>query len=95
MQALPVMFHDKTFAYTQVEREGDIAIYRQTHKAGAVDRYEVVRIRVEKEHVWPNGDISPERETYPGSNAWGRYGWTFFTLDAAQAHAAQWREPAP
>jgi len=87
MQTVATACADRTFGYTQIERQGDLAIYAQTHKEGGQARYEVVIIRVRAAHTWPNGDTTPEHEAYPGANAWGRDGWTFFTLPAAQAHA--------
>jgi hypothetical protein len=50
-------------------------------------RYEVVLIRVQKEHTWPTGVTTPEKEAYPGSTSWGRFGHTCFTLPEAQALA--------
>ena len=85
MQPLVTEFEDRTFRYAQVERHGNVAIFTQTHKLGGVVRYEVVRIRVAPEHTWPNGSTSPEREVYPHSNLWGRDGFTFHHLPAAQA----------
>ena len=86
MQPLVTEFEDRTFRYTQLERQGNVAIFTQTHKLGGVVRYEVVRIRVASEHTWPNGTTSPEREVYPGSNLWGQAGWSFHGLPAAKQH---------
>jgi hypothetical protein len=69
MVPLPTQFDDSVFTYTQVERLGDIAIYRQTHKASQVERYEVVKIRVRPAHTWPNGTTTPEHEAYPGAGS--------------------------
>jgi hypothetical protein len=55
-------------------------------------RYEVVLIRVQKEHTWPTGVTTPEKEAYPGSTSWGRFGHTCFTLPEAQALAATGRQ---
>jgi hypothetical protein len=89
MQPLPTTFEDRTFRYQQVERRDNLAIFTQTHKTGKVVRYEVVRIRISPAHTWPNGDVSPERETYPGSAAWGHDGFTCFTLREAEALLAE------
>ena len=85
MQPIASTFTDRTFVYTQVERQGDVAIYEQRHKESDVTRYEVVRIRVAPAHTWPNGTASPEREVYPGSGHWGSAGWTLYRLSDAQA----------
>ena len=74
MQPLSTAFEDRLFRYTHVEREGDIAIFCQTHKESGCARFEVVKIRVQPAHTWPNGTTSPEREAYPGSGSWGRWG---------------------
>jgi hypothetical protein len=88
MDDIATTFTDRTFRYTQIDRQGDIAVYTQQHKDGGQTRYEVVRIRVRAAHTWPNGETTPEHEAYPGASVWGKDGWTFFTLAAAQAHAA-------
>ena len=92
MLPLPTEHEDSRFRYAQVERAGDLAIFTQTHKASGRVRYEVVLIRVQKEHTWPTGVVTPEKEAYPGSTSWGRLGHTCLTLPEAQALAATWRE---
>jgi hypothetical protein len=88
---LPLTFTEKGFAYQQIERQGDVAIYSQTHPGGAV-RYEVIRIRIQREHTWPNGTTTPEKEAYPGSTSWGRYAFTTFGLAEARGLAQKIRE---
>ena len=89
---LPLSFTEKGFVYQQVEREGDLAIYSQTHPGGAV-RYEVVRIRIQRAHTWPTGVTTPEKEAYPGSNSWGHAGLDLFLDGRCQSEAA--RPPGP
>ena len=90
MQPIDTAFDEGRFRYTQLERRGDIAIYEQQHKENpAIIRYEVVRIRVSPPTTWPNGNVSPEREVYPGASVWGRLGFTCFTLEEARALAAR------
>jgi hypothetical protein len=60
MEPLPLSFRDRGFLYEQIERQGDVALYSQTNHAGIV-RYEVVRIRIQREHTWPNGTTTPEK----------------------------------
>lgn len=88
MQPLAITLEDSRFRYDQVCREGRYALYRQTHKASGVVRFEVIRIRVDQEHTWPDGRTTPVQEAYPSAQQWGRQGWTFFSLDAAEAHLA-------
>jgi hypothetical protein len=47
---------------------------------------------VQKEHTWPTGVTTPEKEAYPGSTSWGRFGQTCYTLAEAQALAETWRQ---
>ena len=76
MQLLATEFDEGRFHYSQLERRGDIAVFQQQHKdMPGVIRFEVVRTRVQAEHTWPNSTTTPEREAYPGSTVWGRYGW--------------------
>jgi hypothetical protein len=72
--------------------ESNKSLFCQTHKASSCERYEVVKIRIEAEHTWPNGSVSPEREAYPGANSWGTLAWTCFTFPETQELAAQLRE---
>ena len=88
MQPIETEFEDRLFRYRQVARQGDVAIYTQEHKASRVQRFEVVHIRTQREHTWPDGTVTPEKEAYPASASWGRRGWTFSTLAGAQAKVA-------
>jgi hypothetical protein len=84
MHILEHELEDGRFKYVQLERRGDVALYTQTHKASGNVRYEEIKIKIQPEHTWPTGVTTPEKEAYPGSSAWGRDGWTFFALAAAQ-----------
>ncbi len=90
MTPVETVFEDRNFRYTQLERQGDIALYSQSqeHKASGTVRYEVVRIRVQQAHTWPNGHTTPEHEAYPGSTRWGTDGFTFFARVDATAKIA-------
>ena len=92
MEPLPLSFRDRGFLYEQVERQGEVALYSQTNHSGIV-RYEVIRIRIQREHTWPNGTTTPEKEAYPGSNSWGTLAWTFFSKSRCQSQTA--RPPGP
>ncbi len=89
MQLIETAFDLGNYRYTQLERTGDVAIYEQRHKEGDVVRFEVVRIRVQPEHIWPDGRVTLEREAYPGSSVWGRDGFSCFTLAEAHELASQ------
>lgn len=68
--------------WLQVHREGDLAIYRQTSKEGAV-HYNTVWVRLRSEQVWPNGKVTPAKEALPSGGEWGLYGWTYRTCKDA------------
>jgi hypothetical protein len=90
MQLIETEFDAYNYHFTQLERQGAIAIYQQQHKEHPkVIRYEVIRIRIQPERIWPDGRVTPEREAYPGSSVWGKDGFTCHTLDQAKALAAQ------
>ena len=96
MEPLSATLEDPLFRYDQVEREGMLSLYRQTHKPSGNARFEVIRIRVRAAHTWPNGDTTPAHEAYPGAKAWGKDGWTFFALGEAQeALREQAKQGAP
>jgi hypothetical protein len=84
MHILEHELEDGRFQYVQLERRENVALYTQTHKASGTIRYEVIKIRIQPEHTWPTGVTTPEKEAYPGSGSWGRDGWTFFEITAAQ-----------
>lgn len=85
---------DRTFTYTQLARRGDWAIFCQQHKLSGVERFELVRIRIQKERTWPNGVTTPEREAYPGSSAWGTDGFTYHGRAEAEAALVEKLAPA-
>ena len=89
MQVLATQFTDKGISYYQLAREGTVALYSQQGADWKKPRYEVIVIRVSKEHVWPNGAVSPEQETYPTARVWGQFGWTHHTEASARAQMAR------
>src|SRR5262245_36962062 len=84
MQPVATVCEDKTFTYTQLHREGMIALYAQQHKGGGSPRFEVVILRHMPASTLPSGATLPEREAYPRSSQWGQYGWTFHTREEAE-----------
>jgi hypothetical protein len=82
---LPLSFERYGYQFEQVERTTKHAIYSQCRE-GKVAAYEVVRIRVAPaSEVF--GAAYPEREVYPGSEAWGSEGWTCMDLESARERA--------
>jgi hypothetical protein len=90
MLPLETVFEDRSYRYIQIERQGDLAIFEQRHKANPiVIRYEVVRIRIKRATTLPSGATLPEREAYPSSSAWGQDGFTVWAIDQARALMVQ------
>lgn len=82
MTTLKARFTKSGFELEQVERIGNVAIYRRW-KTGQSPHYEVVRIRSrEAREVF--GKEFEAGEYYPSSEEWGTYGWTYPCLDDAR-----------
>ena len=78
------------FVYTQLKRDGDVAIYEQQKKRSpksACLRYEVIRITRAQRNLYIGDTLIHEMgdEIYPASSQWGIYGWTFLTLKDAES----------
>lgn len=72
------------FLFRQIERNGDVAIFEQTKEPG-IRAFEVVRIRTAPPHPKdPRLDGADRVESYPSSEHWGRYGWTYTTEEDAR-----------
>jgi hypothetical protein len=87
---LPAQFRHEGFAYRQITRDGNAAIYEQSC-AGCSDPsvcYEVIRIRW-REGFEINGRFVEPAEAYPNSEAWGVDGFTLTDKDAAFAKLRQ------
>lgn len=84
---LPTHFTQGDYRYTQMFRRGIWAIYLQAHRKskGKINRYEVIKVQIYPEHTWPAGNTTPAHEAYPGSQSWGTYGYTCFSLPEAEA----------
>jgi len=61
--------------YSQIFRQGDVAIYCAKGKGGRIE-YEVVKIQVlPAEEI--NGRSYPVREAFPSNSEWGSLGFTY------------------
>jgi hypothetical protein len=80
------------FTYKLLERIRNFAIYETSNHGNAI--YEVVQIQNKKAEIF-RGTSLPEREVYPSSSQWGKYGFTFTRnshlnpLKAAKAKLAE------
>jgi hypothetical protein len=83
---LPKEFRHDGFAYRQIAREGDIAIYEQRWNGCAEPSicYELVRVRYRDGFHIGSRFVEPA-EAYSNSEAWGANGFTFTDRDAAFA----------
>jgi hypothetical protein len=83
---LPKEFRRGGFAYRQIAREKDAAIYEQRWTGCAEPSvcYEVIRIR-RREGFEVAGRFVGPAEVYPNSEAWGVDGFTLTDKDAAFA----------
>jgi len=71
-----------------LERSGNVLLVRRQHRTVSVPHWEVVRIRVSPAKL-VFGVPRPECEVYPSSEDWGKRGWTYTTLEDAQAKFAE------
>ena len=83
---LPKEFRRDGFAFRQIARQGNAAIYEQRWTGCAEPSvcYEVIRIR-RREGFEIGGRWVPPAEVYPNSEAWGVDGFTLSDKDAAFA----------
>jgi hypothetical protein len=79
---LPKEFTAKSFKYTQLIREGDLAIYKQEKPGEKVITFEVVKISRHSLYKLGGVDI-PAAETYPSTSTWGQNAWTLTTYEDA------------
>lgn len=83
-KSLPKEFRRDGFAFRQIARQGNAAIYEQRWTGCAEPSvcYEVIRVRY-RDGFHIGGRFVEPAEVYPNSEAWGVDGWTVTTLDAA------------
>jgi len=80
---LPVRFQSGGFIYWQICRTDKAAIYEQRMPDGRAVFYEVWQIRIRPAYKLRGIDY-PVSERAPGTNDWGRYGWTYHALPEAK-----------
>jgi hypothetical protein len=83
---LPPKFRSAGFAYRQIAREVNAAIYEQTWNGcrNPSIAYEVIRVR-KREGFRIGGRFVEPAEVYPNARAWGTDGFTLADKDAAFA----------
>jgi hypothetical protein len=61
----------------QVFRDGLVAIYERSQPGQLPHEFELIVIREQKETILQDGSRLPASEFYPGSESWGKRGWSF------------------
>lgn len=83
MKPLAKTFTKDGFTFTQVEREGDLAIYHKQKPGQESEVWEVVRIGSHNGFTIGGNVIAPA-ETYPSSESWGVCGFTCYSRQNAR-----------
>lgn len=94
MKPLPETFTKDKFTYTQVRREGDVAIYRQQKAPHTWERFEVGIVQKHDGYVIAGKSFEPA-EFWPRSEDWGKLGWTYTNLSDAKKRMATLLPSAP
>lgn len=76
MKPLETEFTYRGFAYRQIAREGDIALFEQKKESHKRIFYEVVKVR-RHDGFKIAGKTCPPAEYYPSDHEWGTHGWSF------------------
>lgn len=85
MTPFPITFNKNGFHYEQILRNGQIAIYKQRLRPGAgCLAFEVIKIR-QKEESMMFGKPIEAHEIGPSNEEFGRWGWSFNSLERAKA----------
>lgn len=72
------------FLYNLYKRGEKAMIYSQTHPEDTEPlAYEVFKIKIDKPKI-VFGNPLPEREKFPGNEDFGKWAWTYRTLDEAK-----------
>jgi hypothetical protein len=83
---LPATFRFDHDQFGQREREGDVAWYVRTSPSGR--RHHEVVIVQHRPACTIAGHSIPAHEAMPGSEQWGRYGWTYPDAEGAKIRFA-------
>lgn len=92
MKILESSFTTKGWHFEQVQRNGDIAIYRRWKDNGLPAHFETIKIESHNGYEIGGKWIEPA-ESYPSEKSWGTKGFTFHTLAEAQQRALSLSSP--
>lgn len=77
-------FSKNGFHYEQILRDGNWAIFKQRLRPGVGElAYEVIRIKVAPEWI-VGGKVIPAHEVGPSNEEFGKFGWSYPTLERAK-----------
>lgn len=92
MRDIPIQYNKDGFTHTLHSKCGKVAIYeqRKTFNDSTPDfvRYEVVILRQYTRDIELSNTKAGDWYL-PTTNEWGRYGWTYVTLEQAQEKAKE------
>lgn len=78
---IPASFRKNGYDYTQVQRNNNIAVYKQEFDNTLIG-FEVVELKVAEATTLFGKDV-PRREVYPSNEDWGTLGFTVKTIGEA------------
>jgi len=84
MQELQVSFSSWYHTYAQLERQGNIVLYRRFPRASGNVCHEVALVSIVPAHVSPTGFDVPDTEVYPDEGGLARSLWRYDSLQDAQ-----------
>jgi len=87
MRKLEEQLYKNGYKYVLLKRNDSAAMYGQYHldNLDTPRMYEVFRVQITKESTLPNGEISPEKETFPSNSVFGKWAWTYPNINDAEA----------
>lgn len=90
MKTLAPSFTQKGFHHQQIERDGNLAIFKRW-KNPENPHFEVVKIQESKARVIGGREIEAA-EYYPGPGQWGKLGWSYSGENALDLAMARFRD---
>jgi hypothetical protein len=90
MKLLSESFTKGSVQYTQLRRDGNVALFKREKRSKNCNwiDFEVIRIQFRKGGPYsaPSGatGVSEDREVYPSDEDWGTHGFTFQTYEPAE-----------
>lgn len=92
MTPIPLTFTESNWNHEQVCRTENYAIYKRWKDSSPQPHYETIEIGKSPDKIM-FGKTVPAHEYYPGAPQFGDMGWTFPTLEKAQARYDELTKP--